>query len=255
MNDLSYKRTLWFLLFSFAVIFLLAACQLPIEQAVPEIPSQDTQIKNEQLVAEPSVALEEIDGELIEPTEPIEPIEPDISANAQNIEPPLRYFQSDEAQYNGIKIPSTSTEELLSLLGEPISTDSYSGGSASYVYNYDDATYYAIEMQHEVNGVMVPHIGINTISVRKNVGAPSPRNIQIGDSFEDVLNKFPQEKNYLSDPGGYFYGSDVWEEPAGYVSNDSEGIEIIVSAGSYDNALKVYFEDGIVTGYLIFWPD
>jgi hypothetical protein len=216
-------------------ILLLSACQSKSDSTFSEHTIQYAQNEQTKLVVEPP---DPVDNSITEEEEYL--LEPDNTKSLLQNDSLLSYFTADEAQYNGIVPDKTTVEEVLSWLGEPVSVES----SEHYeIYYYEDAEYYCVFSK------------VDFICVSERTNASSPRGIRIGDTFAEVLNKFPQEKDYLSNTGGYFYGSDVWSEPVGYVSNSNDSIEIIVTADPWGPALKVYFKSDKVTSYRIFYPE
>lgn len=87
---------------------------------------------------------------------------------------------------------------------------------------------------------------------------PGPRGIRVGDSFEQVLALFPQDKDWKSDPHGFFYG-DIENEYdpleyalTGYVREYEAGKEIsLVVEGGFP-FLRIFFEDDIMTHYTFY---
>ena len=214
-------------------IFLFSACQSEPDPTLPE----EQPAQNEQ--TEPVLESPEPEDDCtFEKYKDL--LELETTENLSQSELLCHYFMADEAQYNGIIPDKTSVEEMLYWLGEPVSVET---GEYYRKYYYEDAEYYSESLK------------VDSIWINKRTDAPSPRGIRVGDTFSEVLNKFPQERNYLISPGGYFYGNDVWSEPVGYVSNNNDSIEIIVTADPWGPALKIFFQLDKVISYRIFYPD
>ncbi|MFF2888288.1 hypothetical protein [Paenibacillus sp. NPDC057967] len=85
-----------------------------------------------------------------------------------------------------------------------------------------------------------------------------PRGLRVGDSFEEVMTLFPQDKDWKSDPLGFFYG-DVDNEYeqldyalTGYVTEYEAGNEITLVVEGGFPFLRVFFEDDIMTHYTFY---
>lgn len=78
-----------------------------------------------------------------------------------------------------------------------------------------------------------------------------PRGIKIGDKFEDVLSKFPQEKDWKKSTFGEFYGTiyetEQWE-PVGGIRNEEEK-HITLHSKQGGPFYTIYFKNDIVTHY------
>ncbi|WP_066495546.1 hypothetical protein [Abyssisolibacter fermentans] len=80
-----------------------------------------------------------------------------------------------------------------------------------------------------------------------------PRGIKIGDKFEDVLYKFPQEKDWKKSTFGEFYGTiyetEQWE-PVGNVGiRNEEEKHITLHSKQGGPFYTIYFKNDIVTHY------
>ena len=249
MKKMLYRHNVHMIVLFVIITILLASCQtkaefLGVEQ--PKTPVQDEQIPELSISVDSSDIEQE--NKILEPEFLEEPQNDFIINNSFA----SGYFTADEAQYSGIVVGKTSAEEMLILLGEPVSCEIEAETMWYNNYYYADAHYYAAARGYPPEQTLT----IESIYVNKKTDVPSPRGIRIGDTFDDVLHKFPQEKDYLSSPEGYFYGDDMWsEEPVGFVLKDNNSVEIVVATSSWGPALKIFFEDGEVIRYMIFIPE
>ena len=83
-----------------------------------------------------------------------------------------------------------------------------------------------------------------------------PRGIAVGDTFDSVLNKFPQEKDWRTSENGEFYG-EVSKElvvPTGLVSKNENNkeIKIVIWPQEQVPRLIIFFNNGIVDHYTIY---
>ena len=118
---------------------------------------------------------------------------------------PIEYLNESELSINGVGLDITR-ETLKSIVGEPIEINTDEWPHENWIYEnvqysfvFDDTGLYSIWISGLVQD--------------------SPRNIQVGDKFEDVLSNFPQEREYIHDSQAvewYFYGED-FEYDSGYV--------------------------------------
>jgi len=89
----------------------------------------------------------------------------------------------------------------------------------------------------------------------------TPRNIQVGDSFQEVMNKFPQERDFRTTPDGNFYGvmelrGDFYYDcgrvnEGGDPQYGGEGLTISIFSES-DPWIKVHFEGGLVSSIMVY---
>lgn len=124
--------------------------------------------------------------------------------------------------------------------------------TAELIYYYPDAEFYVRENHWGI-------LYLCGITVKERTDADSLRRIKVGDRFNEVLHKFPNERDYLADENGFFYlGDENYNGviPSGAVLENPEGgkiIEIIVENGE---CLEFYFDaDDILTHYRIFKKD
>lgn len=158
---------------------------------------------------------------------------------------PNTRFAAVEATFNGISI-STTKKQLINKLGEPfeiiedpgefyLPTTTYVYGGVEYVFEGDQDT---------VAYIMITHYQWKY----------GPRNIRIGENFEDVLARFPQEQDYKTHPESCFYGETTYHNEGGAVYLDYEGNvdQIIVVTKEVLPFMKIYFKDNRVSSYVIY---
>lgn len=157
---------------------------------------------------------------------------------------PQARFTADEASFDGITTRTTKTE-LLAKLGEPWEiiekpTD-VSIGTTTYLYA-------GVEYVFEEGSNTVSYIRVTNFQWKYG-----PRNLRIGESFEDVLKRFPQEQDYKTHPNSCFYGENTYMEEGGAVSHNTDGSisHITVVPKDVLPFLKIYFQDGAVSKYHI----
>ena len=76
----------------------------------------------------------------------------------------------------------------------------------------------------------------------------------MGDSFVDVMNKFPQERDYLTDEEDCFYGVfDYLGSSFGRVSEHDFGDPTVVLVAEDFSIFKIHFEYGVVSWMQIFF--
>mgnify|MGYP003603174701 FL=1 len=86
----------------------------------------------------------------------------------------------------------------------------------------------------------------------------TPRNINIGDSFDKVLSLFPQEKNWENSKFGEFYGQSYetdQHEPTGAVGSFNGERMITLTTENVYPFIQIYFKDDRVESYRIFLID
>lgn len=90
------------------------------------------------------------------------------------------------------KLRSDWTEEMMKDAGFEASINDLAGerkyrdGEVTYTYRMEET--------------------ILSVTIDAPLESSSLRGIKVGDTLESVLNKFPQQKNWESDPNGFFYG-------------------------------------------------
>ncbi len=158
---------------------------------------------------------------------------------------PNTRFAAEEATFNGISVYTTK-KQLLDKLGEPfeivedsgefyLPTTTYVYGGVEYLFEGDEDT---------VASILVTHYQWKY----------GPRNIRLGEDFEDVLARFPQEQDYKTHPENCFYGETTYLNEGGAVYLDYEGNidQMIIVPKDVLPFMKVYFKDNKVSGYVIY---
>jgi len=154
----------------------------------------------------------------------------------------IPYLKANEVTVNGVT-GATTRAQLIKLLGQPDSSESDEDYEIEF-YNYGDIRY-VFEYGSDT---------VTSINIRSTTNQ-TPRNIQVGDKFDDVLNKFPQEKDYRTSDDGAFYGSVENLAPNfGYVTEEGDygSPSIILATESSVPFFKVHFKDGLVEWMQVF---
>jgi|GEM_PF-3608933 len=167
------------------------------------------------------------------------------------------YLTHSEIVVNGVSGTIVS-EELIALLGEPDSIENF--GDDDYTEwrscDYGNVQYgFEVMTEKGIERSFLNYIEITGITNQ------SPRDIKVGDSFESVLNKFPQEKDYRTDERSAFYGLPehasnnfgwVDEGGSGDFGYYGERYSTIIVASETGSFIKVHFEDGFVIAIQVF---
>jgi|GEM_PF-5817362 len=158
-------------------------------------------------------------------------------------------FSHEEAQYRGISIGDT-VKKLIDVLGEAeeiiyhTNNDPIPPEGAEYIeYRYKGCCYrilYEPEMELEMNS----DAQIGQIEITASSEEAGPRGIRIGDSFESVLQCFPQEYDYSSDIYQRIYGMRTALGAGGMADENT----VIVTADpmNVEPFMRIDFEDGKV---------
>lgn len=99
---------------------------------------------------------------------------------------------------------------------------------------------------------------ISTPSIVNVIGkTPGPRNIQVGDTLSQILEKFPAEREWKNSSSGVFYGQyDSDAETNGMSGRvdvyEFRKKELTILTEDSVPYLRVYFENDIVTNYSIY---
>lgn len=157
---------------------------------------------------------------------------------------PQTRFAADEASFNGITTRTTK-KELTAKLGEPWEVIEKPADATMGTTTYH---YAGVEYVFEEDSNIVSYIRVTGFQWKYG-----PRNLRIGESFEDVLKRFPQEQNYKTHPNGCFYGETTYQKEGGavYYNTDGSISNITVVPKGVLPFLKIYFQDGIVSEYYI----
>lgn len=105
-------------------------------------------------------------------------------------------FSVDEVSINGVKQPFTK-DKIISLYGNPINVTE---NPMDLIWEYEGIKFQFSNVYDDYSSDTALEIDIENNSINLS------RNIKVGDSFENVLKKFPQEYNYLDNKDGFFYG-------------------------------------------------
>ena len=162
-----------------------------------------------------------------------------------------KWLTASEFAADGIKA-DTDVAAMKAAFGESVSSWGEYEETLNYmVYQYDGVKYtFETEILNE-DGWEEENRAYHA-KFTKNL-VEFPRGIKIGDKFEDVLKKFPQEMNYKADLDGLFYG-DYWgywgESRLGYGTvqirnNDGfeNGVWIFVTSDDYWPMLYIHFNE------------
>jgi hypothetical protein len=202
------------------------------------------------------------------PDEPLPPhFPPEVSHYIHPLDETIPPFSAEECTLGGVRIGETKVSELAEVLG--IEESEF---TIDVIYSLpDDPNAVVLETDYIYGNVTFCFFKklegyentLDFISITGDVPWETPRDIQIGDTFESVLLKFPREKQYSEDENGYFFGywnSFMTNTPAGEVSasEDSEGdihLSIrITTAGWRDECLYIPFRDGVVSAIHFGFP-
>ena len=154
------------------------------------------------------------------------------------------HFTVEEAKYNGIIPGQTSVAELLELLGEPDAIEETADPGMLF-FHYLDASYF------------VDDVTVFSITIHRNSEAAMPRNIMIGDRFEEVIRRFPQEHNFhepAADGIYYLYGQDIDSgEPVVFLNRNEDGVfyELIAISEEWP-FIRISFNNGVVSSVSIY---
>jgi len=162
------------------------------------------------------------------------------------------FFQPDEAGYNGIML-GDPLEKVFEVYG-PTEVEQLNPENLylnDVVCKYDDAHFEA-EKSEIIEGYVV-----GTIKVISKGDAVSPRGIKVGDSINDVIQKFPLEHPEGYQGGRpspntfYLYGENTMHGNAASVRVNEVGeiTDLLVTTDSVVPVLKIFFADGVVDHY------
>jgi hypothetical protein len=101
---------------------------------------------------------------------------------------------------------------------------------------------------------------LHVIIFGNNDGAmPGPRGIRVGDDFDSVMEKFPQDQPWKDNQEGVFYGmvsiSDDPEFEKGSVTETKDGLPdfITLVPKGYPPYIKIHFENNHVIRMIIYY--
>lgn len=169
--------------------------------------------------------------------------------------PAPEYFKGSEAVYRGVN-GDMGPEDVIRLLGEPMAQDeSDDNGYLSYSLDYSDASYYFSSAMNEYDEL--DRYYIESIMI-KSGNYSLPRNIKLGDTFFNTMEKFPRDKDWLIDPNNCFYGTNTLDGFGGacFSHEDSDGNKydsLVFVPTDYVPYLKLEFTNDILkSGMLVF---
>ncbi|HOP11735.1 MAG TPA: hypothetical protein PK629_09630 [Oscillospiraceae bacterium] len=246
--------------FAVILVFLMCGCapvmSHPVEsETVSYIKSEATDSIQSAVSAIESKATESetVAGEEDNPSESVFAELPMVTAEVDAV-----WLAASEFAAEGIK-PDTDVESMKAVFGVPAAEiPEYGTQIDSVFYQYD-----GVQFEFFVR-VWDDSTEDNTCRAYKAVFTENlvefPRGIRIGDKFEDVLKKFPQEIDYKeSGNGGRFYG-DCWSKRKlgwGSVSIRNgdpafdDGVWIFVASDEYWPMLQVHFTDALIADKIV----
>ncbi|MEF2246481.1 hypothetical protein [Paenibacillus sp. IITD108] len=126
-------------------------------------------------------------------------------------------------------------------------------GTAETIYSNEDASYSFFDFY---SSLTTPAF----VSVYGDIAGP--RNIRVGDSFEDVLNRFPVEQDWKISDSGLFYGQFDYaaelkfSKLTGRVADSDyadveNGKKIVLCTEEVLPALTIHFANDVVTHFTI----
>ncbi|MFA5638244.1 MAG: hypothetical protein WCY49_01300 [Anaerovoracaceae bacterium] len=166
------------------------------------------------------------------------------------------YYKAVEASYGVINMTSTA-QDVINAFGEPLKTDipQISTGEEEfreYYMEYEWNTYYFVP-----GGDFVPTIDryiISSINVADSAKAMN-RDIRIGDTFYDVMKKYPIDKDWLTDPNNCFYGENTYDSFGGACFTYEEGGKVYDTVAlvplEYTPYIKYEFIDKVMVSAMI----
>jgi len=174
-----------------------------------------------------------------------------------------KWLSVSEFAADGIK-PDTDVAVMKETFGEPELTRKEYESDADYMIYHYDGVEYSFETALDNGDEWLEKNQAFTAEFSENL-LEFPRGIRIGDSFADVLKKFPQELDYKNDVNdGLFYG-DYWRKDklgwgAVHIANSTgdggDGVWISVICDEYWPMLQVHFTDDLIADKIVvqFWP-
>lgn len=167
--------------------------------------------------------------------------------------PAPEYFKGSEAMYRGVN-GDLQPDDVIGMLGQPVAQDqSDEEGFLSYYLEYNDASYYfagVLDEDEEFDRYYLESIMINSGNYSL------PRNIKLGDTFFNTMEKFPRDKDWLEDLYNCFYGINTLEGFGGacftYDDEDANTYDsIILVPTEYVPYLKLEFTNKILQSAMI----
>lgn len=145
----------------------------------------------------------------------------------------ITYLKASELVVNGIGA-GTTREQLVAKLGEPLSMETDELGGISY--DYGNVMFFFFDSDT-----------VTSVNVNSKAGQ-TPRGIQAGDAFDEVIQKFPRENDYRTSPGNSFYGTaDMGGHSYGYILDEGDyGDPTMIVVTERGTFLKVHFQNGAV---------
>jgi|GEM_PF-1968853 len=169
-----------------------------------------------------------------------------------------KWLMVSEFAADGIK-PETDLAAMKAAFGEPVSSWGEYDETLNYMaYQYDGVKYiFRTGIFHDVwEEQNITYKAVFT----KNL-VEFPRGIKIGDRFEDVLKKFPQEMDYKDDKNENLFYGDYWTKyesvgwgSVGIENNDfsiDNGVWISAICDEYWPMLQVHFTDDLIADKIV----
>ena len=153
------------------------------------------------------------------------------------------YLTDSEVSVNGVTAASNRAE-IIRLLGEPLRTE-----TDGIVSTLDYGT---VSFTVALHSAYPDDRGRDKAwsAAVSGKAAQTPRDIQVGQTFEEVMAKFPQEKDFRADPRGFFYGSlEVFGDASGSVGEKDGKICITLTTGN--SYVEIRFASNLVEEILV----
>lgn len=147
------------------------------------------------------------------------------------------YFMSQEAYYRGVGT-GTTEEELVEILGNPVSVIDTPEDITTKMYVYEDAIYsftpYGLNDNSENRLYLISVTGGQYETIR---------GLKVGATLEDVFSKFPQEQDYSNNDDGLFFGKRTIDGQGGAVIDG----EIVLTSENLVPFVKMEVDQDVIT--------
>lgn len=161
-------------------------------------------------------------------------------------------FSNDEIFAAGAKL-GMKEHEVIQAIGEPVNKKSgcYEGLEENYLtmeYPFGELTF--------IEACDDSYYWLYCIEVNKHKeGATGPRNIQVGDSCHEVLEKFPNKDgagHYSDKTEEILYGEYMYGTANGVAFYENQELSEIILATDEFLGLKIAIENGVVSHFTLF---